>query len=573
MASYTSAQAGDLSSDASWNESGHPNANNDTMTITHAIAYDIGDSSITWGNVNINSGGTLTFPTDEDSKILLNSTGLLTINSGGKLKAGSLLTPIDSSYTFKLHITAGTVTTNRLIINDGGEIEINGDPDFYGNERYAYLDNDWTTGQSFYVTGDRSDWQVNQKIYIHENKNYSNYQSDGHIYTISAISSYDSGNDRTQITISETAPGKTFTAVLSGYKSKIIMLSRNVEIGDPAIGIGIVRDYGSNTERLRFDNNQVSSKCLININDAVVFGWDQAIGGGYNYRGKNLCFVNNNYGMRSSTDCFITCDFISNAYAVSYGTNCHIKGDFCSCYTALDNMKYSQIEGNILSSHLGSNKSLNCQVIGGFISNNYAIYKGNRVQVSSDFIGNSNNTYATASSTEKLSIVMENSVMSSTKKSLRIYENSGVLLPLVSGDTHWQTPVSGNDWILECTPYSYCDEDCINRIEMNPLEAIGRRSSKYVTTIDSTFSIKIYPVGWSTALNQDDVYLEVLYLDSTGAHRKKITNSSTSYANGGWRDVSVTISPGQDGILYYKLHIKNYESGAYILIDPIPSVS
>ncbi|MEE4258951.1 MAG: hypothetical protein V2I62_04270, partial [Bacteroidales bacterium] len=166
---------------------------------------------------------------------------------------------------------------------------------------------------------------------------------------------------------------------------------------------------------------------------------------------------------------------------------------------------------------------------------------------------------------------LENCLLESTdKRSLRIYLNCGNWLPAVSGDSHFQTPPSGNDWILVGIPNSYCKNNYACQMELSPLNPIAMD----LESGSQTLTFKIYPVGWTTALDQDDVVLEVRYLDTaSGITRTTIVNSTATYTNGAWRDLSVTFNPSQAGIAYIQVYLRKYESGCYMLIDPEPSVA
>jgi len=608
MATYNSAQAGDFSADATWTEAGHPNANDDVANIAHAVDYNIGESAITWGNITLNSGGTLEFPTTASSDLIFNTTGILTINSGGKLACGSVGTPLGTAYTLNIHWPQGAATRNTLVLNDGGEIAVFGNPDFYGSEKYADLDSDWTTGQTLYITGDfSSKWQADQKFWIHRNYQYSDYLTDADIFTIASVGAYDSGNDRTPITISEAAPEVTFSAIDEGHQSKLIMMSRNVELADPGSSWD-VGGFNSYTERIKFDNNQGSSNNLIDIRDAVFRGWDKAIDGGNNFSGTNLIFANNNNGITDGTNYQITGDFVSNYYGIAYGTNYQITGDFVSNnrgiyyginyqitgdfvsnnYGILHGTNHQitgdfvsnnyginygtnhQITGDFVSNNYGINSGTNHQITGDFVSNNYGINSGTNYQITGDFVSNTTDIYVLSNSNKRSTILEDSTLEGANRQPIRIYQNAGNWLPAVSGDAHFQTPPSGNSWALEAIPNSYCENSYGNQLELSPLNEMALDAE----TGSQTLTFKIYPVGWTTALNQDDVVLEARYLDSaSGITRTTVYNTTTTYANGAWRDLSVTYNPLQDGILYFQVYFRKYESGCYMLIDPIPSIT
>jgi hypothetical protein len=180
-------------------------------------------------------------------------------------------------------------------------------------------------------------------------------------------------------------------------------------------------------------------------------------------------------------------------------------------------------------------------------------------------------TMQVVSSTILGNFVIDDGTLSDANRfPMRIYTNVGTILPLVSGDTDFQTPDSGNSWVFEVTPNSGCGASLAGQIPYSPIDPIPA----YATSGSKTLTYKIYPVGWSSSLDQDDVVLEVSYLDSaSGITRTTVYNTSQTYAIDGWRSCSVTFSPAQDGIAYANLYVRKYESAAYLLIDPALTVA
>ena len=586
MTTYNSAQDGNWNTDATWTESGHPTSNDDVMIIGHEVSYDVGASAITWGSVTINSGGVLDFPTDADSTILFNATAILTINDGGELRAGTSTTCINKAYDCKFHFPQGSASRNVLVLNDGGTLNIYGDPDYYGSERYADLDSDWTTGQILYITGNyASKWQAGQKFYIHENKKYVNYKYDGHIYTIATVGSYDSGNDRTPITISEAAPSLTFNAVDETYQSVLVLLSRNVEMTDPESPWDVY-GFGTYAEYIKIDNNQAVANNLITFDNVIFRGWDLLFSQ-YNVISNKAVFVNNKNITSYCGGHLLDGDFISNSAVASANSSCKFTGRFGSNYRILSSDSNSELVGDCIGNNYVNYGAVAAKITGNLISNYYCfiyaanvLVKGDAINnmnvvnssvniriMDGDFRNNGSNTSITSVNTKR-SCIFENCMLESTdKRDIRIYQNCGNWLPMVSGDPHWQTPPSTNDWILECIPNSYCnDYNLYGEMLLSPLNPMG----VYVESGSNTLTYKVYPVGWTTALDNDDVVLEISYLDSaSGITRTDVVNTTATYANGAWRSVSITFTAGQDGIAYVQLYVRKYESGCYLLIDPV----
>jgi len=600
MADYTSTQNGNWSADATWGGGGHPSANDDTATMGHEVTYDMGDSAIAWGNVTINASGILIFPIASDSTILFNATGILTINSGGELRAGTNGAPIDAANHCYFHWPQGAAERDTLVLNDGGTINIYGDGDFYGPTRYATLNDDWTAGQTLYVSGDLSTtWASGQKFWIHENILYDNYQDDGHIYTIDTVGAYDSTNDRTPITITEAAPAITFNALYQSHANQLIMLSRNVQLCDPGATL-VVYSYNAYTNRIRFDNNQAAGNNLINIHHALFYGWRNAILGGWNAIFENVAFASNDYASYLGSNFILSGDFVSQQYGISSGTNHTITGDFVSHFRAIHSGNNHIIIGDFISNNQGLTYSKEGHVVmGDFISNNNGLYESNDSTVTGDFLGNNNGinysfncvingdfvgntkdiynafkllvhgdfssiniTYI--SNQYNSCIIYEDCDINSINRELRIYENAGTLLPLTSADGDWQAPDSENDWILQLTPNSYCATSSNMQVILSPV----RDMALYCRAGTYTLTIKLYPSDWTTPLDQDDVYIKASYFASSDNARTTIRTSGQSYANAGWRSCSVTFTTGREGIVYFNFYCSTYEAAKYVLIDP-----
>ena len=533
MATYTTTQDGNWNTDATWGGGGHPTLNDDIVVIGHDVTFDAGVSAVTWGNVTINSGGMLCFPTTQSSKIVFNATAILTVNSGGEIRTGTTSTvgAVGAAYTLRFEFPQGAAARYVLVLNDGAIVNIQG----ADVTQYAYLDADWTSGQSFYVEGDYSSlWSAGQTFYIHVNAAYvtNGYQTQGKTYTIASVGAYDSGNDRTQITISESPPGITFTALYEGHRSKLILVTRNVVLCDPGASLAVY-GYNSYTERIQGDLNQTSVNKLVDFNNCLFYGWEKGVDGGLNLAITGCCFVSNNNGVNAGTNHTVTGDFVSNNNGVNAGTNHTVTGDF--------------------------------------VSNNNGVYQGTNHTVTGGFVSNATNVSVSGNSIFQ-SVVLEDSTISGVDRfPIRIYTNAGNILPLDYRDTDWQTPESGNSWIMQEIPNSYCTYDTfVNQIPYSPIDPMAIVAQAQQTTL----AFRIWPVGWTTSLDQDDVVLEVKYLGTaSGITRTTVYNTAQTYANGAWRSCSVTFTPSQAGIVYFQLYFRSYESGCYVLIDPIWGVA
>ena len=589
MATYNSAQNGNWNTDATWNEAGHPDGNDDVTIITHEVTYDVGVSAITWGNCTLNSGGVLIFPIGSSSKILFNATGILRVNSGGELRAGTSGAPVAAANTCLFHWPQGASARYNFILTNGGIINIYGDPTYYGSTKYADLDSDWTAGQTLYVTGDfSSTWVAGQTFYINKNAGYSSYLTDGDTFTIDTVGAYDVGNDKTPITIVEAAPEVTFAATNKGHTSKLIMSSRNVVLADPGADL-IVGSVGSYTERLWFDNNQATANYNINIQDALYYGWYRCSDGGYNFQGENLVFINNvsgfyegwnhslnidiisgSYGCYQGFNYLITGNLANINYAVRSGVSYKIVGDLVSNNIALNTCQNMEVVGNLVSNNVGDSGGLSDSLRGNCTANTTGINQSTKYLLKGADADNTTDVNVTNSLLKK-SVVFEDCTLAAADRfNFRVYQNCGNWLPLDSGDGDWQAPPSGEAWILQATPNTNCRDSWGMQMELSPLNDMA----DYVTSGSKTLTVSIYPSGWASPLDQDDIVLEVKYLDSAaGVTRTTVTNTSNTYANGGWRDLQATFNPSQDGVVYFNVYLRLYESACYVLIDPEWSIA
>jgi hypothetical protein len=623
MALYTSTQDGNWSNAATWGGAGTPSINGDQASIGHDVTYDLGDSVIEFNDVTVTNGGVLIFPTSSDSTIKFDSTGILTVNSGGELRAGTSGTPVNSTNHCYFHFPQGVAARFVVTINDGGIVNIYGDPSFYGSTKYATLESAWDANATLtlYVEGDLSStWQAGQLFWIHKNVLYSNYLTDGEIFTIQSVGVYDSANNRTPIIVTNKGAGASFAD-----NAPLIMVSRNVELVDPGIGRAVA-DFLGYTERIRFQNNQGASNALINIHDSLFLGWDYACNDGQNTVYGNTIFLNNNYGIVGGVNFTVGADLISNGNGCIASTR-HVftgkmvsntnglntgegnvfTGDFISNLQALKDGKSHEVVGNFIANQRGlisagagayrdievtgdfifndvGIDNIKTKAIGDFVSNTNAIQDamcttvmGNFTSNTADFAGNCTEvlvqtgdfstglTLTMDDPNVKRSVVLEDCQVSGARRALRIYENSGSFLPLVNTDGDWVSPDSGNNWILKAIPNSYCNTSFIRRMELSPLSHMRQ----YLNSGSNIIRAKIYPIGWSVPLDEDDVFIEAWYLDGLNVARVLAVTGASTFVNGIWNEVTVNFNAGQTGIVYFNLYITKYEAGCYILLDPV----
>jgi len=124
-------------------------------------------------------------------------------------------------------------------------------------------------------------------------------------------------------------------------------------------------------------------------------------------------------------------------------------------------------------------------------------------------------------------------------------------------------PPSGATTYIKMSPNSHCSS----------LYPLIHEEERYQSGTSETYTWKFYPSGWSS-LTTSDIEVEAWFLEeSSGTKRKYATANPSSVTNDTWNDLSITISPGQAGTVYFKIKLKKYELGAFIALDPKPNVS
>jgi len=124
-------------------------------------------------------------------------------------------------------------------------------------------------------------------------------------------------------------------------------------------------------------------------------------------------------------------------------------------------------------------------------------------------------------------------------------------------------PPSGATTYIKLSPNSYC----------NSIYPLVYENHRNVSAGSKTYTWKFRPTGWSS-LSTSDIEIEVWFLEeSSGTKRKYGSANPSSVTNDTWNDLQITFNPGQEGVAYFEIKLKKYESGAWVAIDPKPDVS
>lgn len=569
MATYTSTQNGNWSADATWGGSGHPNTDADVANIDHEVSYDMGASTVLWGNITVGTAGKLTFPVNASSDLMFNNSGVLTVN--GEMSCGTDEAPLDAAYTFRILFTRRASSAgNRLVTGTGStaKILLYGDPDVYGSQKYGYLSADWTTGQTFYVDGDvTTRWSAGLQLYVFRNTTYVSTNTTGGIFTIASVGAYDSGNDRTPITISDAAPGVTY---YSG--GDVIAITRNIVIQEIGIDVAHISP-GSSSSYTRTSFGQAIYLQQQKMSNCLFIGLDRAIYGGHQPHLKdsviNRCYnpVSAAYGPLIEDTDVISC------YSVS-SEGLYFSGKIAGCYSALTSRMH-----NI---GLGALSILGCNYVVGSAgpgkiharirSCNNLFGSPYEFHVSGT-IDNVNNLLSyMAEYPLRPSGIIDNAIINGVYRPLTIVSAHGDITSLNSSDTGWQTPPSGSAFILKADPDPNCSPWMVYSFQLpEPSEYMMH---KFSTTGSKTITFKIYPVGWSTSCDYDDIRLVAVYASDSAGTPATVFTSTGTFANDDWRDLSVTFDlQNADVPVSFHIQFRRYESAGYWLIDPEWSVS
>lgn len=620
MTTFNSTQSGNWDDGGTWglNSPGvagvdYPGIVGDVVNIGsgHAVAYDAGDSAVVWGNITI--AGSLDFPDDADSTLILGSAATLTVNATGSLIVGTLANPIGSAYKAQILFTYPGSSRTFVDTLDGATLSFYGSSSYYGGTYKTTLKANWITGQSFVVDGDVSGWPVNSIITLHKGILYSNYTTDHPEFTV-ASAVYNSGDNETTVTINETAPGVTFNADCSGWNTLVFNLARNVFIGidNELTGRVYIRPLQqSGNDLIHFNNVQFQSvygdarsysaatqvnnakyeycsfkNCyyaLDNIGDGeatecILSGTGSAMRNSNRIKTNNVYLVSSYYGFDKHachpTDCTLHC------IGCRYGAGDPSTGGHYICVGVQRCTQY-QFKGELIAHNcdvlfysgeiFAKVWAKDCEFLA--VNNAYGIAVGKLDAVgllydgygSLRFTGEVVGTVAADGlSYSGGSFVMENTILNGTLKPYTVFVGGGTVESVFSGDTGYQAIPSANDYGL----YIQTNTDLEPAY---PFLFSVAANSMFCTVGDSSISFNIYPTGNSPAMTNVDFVLDVVYFDSTGGTATRVVDGNATYPNDEWSTIEIPIAPGKDSFLYWNIHITSVNTT--VLLDPIPVIA
>ncbi len=615
MATITAIANGDWTNPATWDAGAVPTGADDVIVPAGITVTGIGDV------LTLYIEGTVQVPgaaaADVTCHVYSTAANALDIQAGGQLLVGDAVTPFQSPYVFRLVFDQGSSTRTALNKRQNGVLKVYGDPAFYGNVWKSTVAQDWTTGSTVYIAGDVSGWRQGNEIFVGTydlSTPWSYYavndffaspqdQKLGKVFTIASVGAYDPANDWTPVTFNE----PFFSTAKAG--NLVWNLSRNILIGDAAResewGLYAFNSY---TERVQILLNAAGPDEAVLVG-ARLFGLErctfkhgtfhksvmtQAVYGFamYNYYPdldiKDSVFFSCQYslcagGVRNGVMDHVCCRYTTYNKG---GPPAQIIGDVVGCYNGPT--WTGELVGNVLSCMVGNdsyglavtgniegccwvNLSAECKVSvsNGRVTNNLVIEGGAVIYKE----GTVCELLATkVSDTPSHILAQEAQLADGTELPYWVVANCGDYTLIRSTDPEWTAsggPPSGNGWMLEAVPNSYCADQWGVRLLMSPEGDM----SAYATAGAHTLTFKIYPMGWSS-LDNTIVRLRATYLDSaTGQTRTEVLSTGQTFTNDAWQDLTVTVHPARDGAVHFNLEVVGYEAGATILVDPVWSLA
>ena len=592
MATYTSTQDGNWNAAATWGGGGWPSLAGDVANVGHAVAYNI-SSTAQLGDLTITSGGTLSFDDSANRKIIFGHSEV-TVEAGGQFGDGKF----DAAYTLEIYWNTTADNAKGLVCEDNGIVDLQDDPDYYGDEPYTSLaaDGDGTTG--IITSDDRSsDWNVGDQLLIHIGNTCSGdscHEDDWILTSIAAISG-------TSITCVD--------AVSTDFKSGglIAHLTRNViigKLGHPEV----LGSYGSN--RPRIENTDTTTFDLqgrligVEVCDiqfgtfgGVVFGANDPLKLTTPAGAEIIGIIANcEYAMSDGSviDGSI-CDVLACA-EVARGCHSVEVRDVVGCADlsteGASNITIRNLEScNMMGTTSISNLTITgdafyntvvwLYVFGGKLLGGLgydgAIAKANTYDAAWEFnVTLFSSRFGTPSIYRNISGihgVLRCEDFNQVAEAQREYRAFGDVIKVASdgtGDNPTQRP-GGCSNVIEVVPQSNCDDDAV-------LEIFGFDEVFIYQDVTTAKTYRVYIQTDFVTLPSAELVLTARYPSSatTGATADvdSIGSIATRVNQADWSQyLEVSVTPSRVGLVEFRLELRGYEAGKKVWVDPVLEIT
>ncbi len=615
MAAFTSVTSGNWNDGATWGLTSPgvkgtdwPGLAGDTATVsaTHTVTYNVSETN-QLGAVTVN--GLLSFSTSMNTLLTLGHVDL-TVGATGELRIGTSVSPLLKTYTAEIVWATTADNAKGLVITNGGLVTVYGDPAYYGANGYrAQLSADWTTGQSFTVTGDYSGWNVGDVITVHKNALYSSMNTDTQIFTV-ASATY--GAPNTTITINEAAPAVTFKQY--GHVNNVsrnIRLSLNgaaTTMGSYNANRPYIKDEttSANLNKVNFSNILITGLYEYkyttdnvggfnaNLIDCVWRHGNRVIGGGgyvtnltfsglaysngsgFSYYGINCTISGDIYANGSSqiinypTNFTCSADIYGNGgSSINNGTGCVFTGNLFSNTTGLGGaapsheFRGSYIYGNVIAISTTGSKFNGCTI--GYKTDGTTILNN-----STDVSMNSGGIW--------WEVYFRGCKMPS---SLTIGgRNIGGHVGFIGSQDHNRVAGDARSWQdfadLTRDTGTLRTGGADNSIKIAPLSGCATWNPVMLYDIieldvpasAQTRTVYVNTYGWTVLPDATELYLEAEYISNgTTFNRTLVKSTEVVSANGTWTALSVSFTPAVAGQVRLRVYLKKYQASSGVYID------
>jgi len=604
MATFTSAQDGDWNDGATWGNTSPgvkgtdwPGLAGDVTNIGHEVDYNVSETN-ELGTMTLTSGGVLKFNDSADRKLTFGHSNL-DIESAGRLGAGgSGATPFDKSHKLEIYWNTTANATRGIQCASGGKVDLQDDPDYYGDEPYTSLaaDGDGTTS---ITTSDSRAWNVGDQIMIHTGDvctGFNGYKNDWILTSIAAISG-------TSITCADT--------VSSAFKSGglIAHLTRNViigKLGHPEV----LGSYGSNRPEID-SNTDYANFCLrarfigvdrISLDDGriggVFFGALRQFNRSNNtkvcgiFANCSRAFEQAEHINAATSDCLACYEvFGTRVYdaTIQDAIGCCYISDACTYLKLRDMVSCCYLSGSISAKmEITGSAYLNFSAIGGVacvtVEGNIGytptgILKANNYDFKFPTTGKINNSLMPTSpvfsgrNTHGYPGYIRSENHNQVAGAQYTFDAFGDVIKEAAdgtGDNPSQRP-GGCSNVIEVVPQSNCDDDAV-------LEIFGFDEVFIYQDVTTAKTYRVYIQTDFVTLPAEELVLTARYPSSaiTGATTDvdSVGGVSTRTTQGDWSQyLEVSVTPSRVGLVEFRLELRGYEAGKKVWVDPTISVS